>query len=90
MKTTDWRVLQTRTFIRILIQECSTLKIYIKYSVKRRKTMCKRSSINWMRTVLLSESRIDIAADCMQCVHEKNEMVFCLRCTFYKSKKISQ
>ncbi len=34
--------------------------------------MCKRSSINWMRTVL-SESRIDVVADCMQFVQEEND-----------------
>ena len=44
----------------------------MKYCVKRCKTMCKRSSINWMRTVF-SKSRINIAADCKQFVQEKND-----------------
>ncbi len=44
----------------------------MKYSAKRCKTMCKRSSINWMRTVF-SESRINITAGCMQFVQEKND-----------------
>ena len=42
------------------------------FSVKLCKTLCKHYSINEMRTVL-SESRNDIAADCMQFVQEMND-----------------